>query len=462
MPTSTSPRASAKLVPVTDTPHDAHFGWQVAVSGDLAVAGAWPENNFAGATYVMSMSNWTQLARLVPPGEPVPGGTFGTGVSVYNDIIVVGSVEAYFLQDPGPGSAYVYVRQGDEFIQTARLVASDAQPGALFGSDVALYEDCAVIGAAYDSNDGGIRAGAAYVFQTTDGGYTWSEVTKIESTEPSTDRHFGFPVDISAAYVAIGANDFDILSRGFNAVGQGAVFVFTHVGDHQATLTASDGQIGDEFGTGLTIQDDLIVVGAPRHGVGGAVYVYDTTSWNEVAQLESNLKGDYFGRSVHVRDGVMLVGSNVFGLPDGDPGYAEVFVASNASTWRSFARIDTQNYTDFGAYVAIAEDGVLLVSAFQDFDGYGEPSGAVYAYNMPGSFAVHEDPVSSSSKKSNESDLPAEAIIVLVVVGFFALLAVLLNRRRLRHKSHPTIKVDGPVEAPTHYKEDEDDVDSPW
>lgn len=286
------------------------------------------------------------------------------------------------------------------------------------------------------------------------------------STEPKTDRHFGFPVVIDSKYLAIGANDFDILSRGFNAVGEGGVFIYNHTGHHQTTLTASDGRLGDEYGTGLVLADDLIVIGAPRHGDGGAVYVYNTTTWDEVGKLNSSVPGDFFGRVLDVRDGVMLIGSNVFGLPDGDPGYAQVFVSSEDSTWRSFARIETKNFTDFGAYVAIGDDGVLLVSAFQDFNDDGVSSGAIYAYNMTSSFdlAVDYSIHAPSSKSSGHNDYITETIITLALVGFFLLLGALFYRWRLRHKEQPPLKIDGQVKAPAHRnaRQDTGGEDSPW
>lgn len=404
-----------KLTPTTPTPDDARFGWRVATWGDLLVTGALTEANFAGAVYVFETTSWSQVARLT--GDNIPGTGFGVSVSVWDDTILVGQVGGGFA--PGNGSVFVFARNSVEYIFTARLTASDGASGDLFGADTALYENWAVIGAPHH---GALRAGAAYLFRRD--GNEWTQVRKL--TTQGQDRHFGFEVSMDASFIAVGANDFDNLSIETNAFGTGAVFVYSRAGDHLVTLQPSDLDFGDEFSTGLTLRDGLLVAGAPRHGA-GAAYVYNT-SWDLVTKL--NASGTFFGRSSAVKDDVVLVGSNLFGIPQGDPGRAEIF---SRDDWSSFATFDTTSQNDFGTFVGLGEKGLIFISAMDDVNGFGIRSGSIYVYQ------VQAEPllIESSSKKSKDHDN-----ILFIVLGLVLLFAffVVWRCRRNKHRLVATSK----------------------
>ena len=65
-------------------------------------------------------------------------------------------------------------------LQEAKLLASDAAAGDLFGYSVALSGDTALIGATYDQ-DNGYRSGSAYVFVRSGGG-VWTQQARLRST----------------------------------------------------------------------------------------------------------------------------------------------------------------------------------------------------------------------------------------------------------------------------------------
>lgn len=78
----------AKLTPTTPTPTNALFGFQVRMSENLAVTGAWGENFFKGAAYVFDTQTWSQLARL-QPNDDIEGSGFGSSVDVHRDLVIV-------------------------------------------------------------------------------------------------------------------------------------------------------------------------------------------------------------------------------------------------------------------------------------------------------------------------------------------------------------------------------------
>ena len=71
---------------------------------------------------------------------------FGWSVALSGDTAVVGVPYADEGGDES-GSAYVFVRQGGQWVQEARLTASDATGGDNFGWSVAVHGDTAVVAA---------------------------------------------------------------------------------------------------------------------------------------------------------------------------------------------------------------------------------------------------------------------------------------------------------------------------
>jgi hypothetical protein len=105
---------------------------------------------------------WTQLAKLVA-ADTGNGDNFGYNVAVSGDTAVVG---AWLDDDAGnaSGSAYVFLRSEGVWTQQAKLVAADAELGDNFGIRVAVSGDTAVVGANFD-DDAGSASGSAYVFE---------------------------------------------------------------------------------------------------------------------------------------------------------------------------------------------------------------------------------------------------------------------------------------------------------
>lgn len=82
----------------------------------------------------------------------------------------------------------------------------------------------------------------------------------------------------------------------------------------QAKLTASDGAAGDNFGVGVAISGDTLVVGAFADDAGaGSAYVYTRTGgvWTQQAKLTAadGVDEDQFGISVAVSGDTAVVGA---------------------------------------------------------------------------------------------------------------------------------------------------------
>ena len=117
---------------------DDEFGGAVALSANAAVVGAWRcevngSNSGAAYVFVRTATNWTEQQKLTP-SDGESSDQFGWSVSLGADEALVG---ARLDDDLGnnAGSAYVFVRDANSWIQQPKLTADDGGPGDYFGDD---------------------------------------------------------------------------------------------------------------------------------------------------------------------------------------------------------------------------------------------------------------------------------------------------------------------------------------
>jgi hypothetical protein len=108
---------------------------------------------------------------------------FGFSVALSGDMALIG---AYGNDDNGDtsGSAYGFRFDGSNWVEEAKLTPSDAARSDAFGGAVAPSGDIALVGAEGDFF--GSATGAAYVFRRN--GSTWAEEEKLASTYRSGRR----------------------------------------------------------------------------------------------------------------------------------------------------------------------------------------------------------------------------------------------------------------------------------
>ena len=121
---------------------------------------------------------------------------FGLRVSLSDDTALIG---ARHDDDNGidSGSAYVYVRDASgQWIQQAKLIASDGAAGDLFGFSLSLSGDTALVGA-YQDDDNGVDSGSTYVY-VRDASGNWSQQAKLLASDGAAgDFFFGVSVSLS-------------------------------------------------------------------------------------------------------------------------------------------------------------------------------------------------------------------------------------------------------------------------
>jgi len=301
------------------TAHDGQagdtLGGNVAVSGDTAVAGAIGHDgngDNAGAVYVFERrgNTWHQPTKLMA-SDGDAGDAFGQSVAIFGDTMIVGAPHDDDQGD-GSGSVYVFARVGSNWEQKAKLTATDGSVGDLFGISVALTHDTILIGA--DLNDErATDAGGAYVF--TQSGGEWVQQAKLMASDGAETDIFGVRVALSDDTALVSARRDDNEVSGVDA---GSAYVFTRNGTtwhQQAKLIASDGNADDRFGRDVALTEDTALIGAmhqdDRGDNSGALYVFkrDGTSWHQLTKLtaEDGAPGDLLGWSVATSQNNVLV-----------------------------------------------------------------------------------------------------------------------------------------------------------
>jgi hypothetical protein len=340
------------LKPEATRPGDG-FGASLALGSGLLVVGAPGEDGGAsgeeepaasvagsGAAYVFQRvgNGWQQLAYLKAE-QPTLNAAFGTMVAISGDTIVVGAPGyAYVPPAPEPaagemgemgemagmgaaappavarptayqaGAAYVFVREGDTWVQQAVLTADAPSVADYFGSVLAISGDTIVVGAPRESSDSETESptrqpsmltnsGAAYVFVRDEDMWTQQAVLKAETSRARDG--FGSAVAIDQDTIVIGA------LRG-NTEAERAVVAPPEAAAAGAAAPAP------------AAPDTMTAPAVPVRPAAfvasiGAAYVFerDGVSWSQAAELKSDAAnpGARFGYHVGISGSTIIVGA---------------------------------------------------------------------------------------------------------------------------------------------------------
>ena len=178
------------------------FGTSVSISSNYAIVGSANDDDvgfLAGSAYIFVRDgqSWTEEAKLTA-GDAAQGDIFGWSVSMSGDYAIVGGTSQ---------RAYIFIRDGQSWTEQARLTAGDAAGDDQFGESVSISGNYAIVGDE-GADDRGFNAGAAYIFVRD--GQNWTEQARLTAGDATGGDKFGISVSISGDYAIVGAwNDDD-------------------------------------------------------------------------------------------------------------------------------------------------------------------------------------------------------------------------------------------------------------
>jgi hypothetical protein len=200
----------AKLTASDAAPVD-WFGWSVATDGLTVLVGAPPEDHggseWAGAVYVFvrPQDGWmdmTEVAKLTA-SDAGSGDWFGYSIALDGNTAVIGAPYKDHAAEDSAGAAYIFTGSGSVWAQQTKLVASDAARWDYFASSVGIDGDTALIGSPGDNNAAGAYAGSAYLFARSDD--AWIQEMKLTASSAQAFGVFGTSVAVEDRWLLVGA-----------------------------------------------------------------------------------------------------------------------------------------------------------------------------------------------------------------------------------------------------------------
>jgi hypothetical protein len=360
------------------------FGYSIGISGDTIVVGSPYDNHSSLAdpgsayVYVRDGNSWTQQAQLIAT-DAFARQHFGYSVAISGDTIVVSSNDG---DNPPPvspkaGAAYVFVRSGTTWSQQQKLTPSSSTDLTTFGWSVSIHNDTIVVGAPFEDVLISTNDGAAYVFVRS--GTTWSQQQRLTITEERL--LLGYSVDIYGDTIVVGApNDFS------------SVFIFHREGTtwtQQQKVTP--GTFLSSLGFAVAVYEDRIIMGAPGTAMGDdQVYVYrwTGTTW----ELEGNggpQSSSGYAWSVDIYQNVGIVGqiyataTSTTIPPEGAVHMITINDDGSINTLNTFQAMNPLPNDSFGR--SVGRDGwtIVISAPYRDFSGLTN-AGAVYVYDVNG------------------------------------------------------------------------------
>src|ERR1700691_56177 len=309
------------------------FGDSVAISGNtIVVSGVDPTTNLAAVyVFVEPQGGWedaTQTAELTVPAL-LELGTF-LRVAIDGDTVVAGVPFAESFQGGiEGGDAYVFVRPEGGWVNMsprAQLVATRGKQDFEFGFAVSVSGPAIIVGAPNATFDGASREGLAYLFLKPPGGWsgTVPQTTEFEASDGAKDWTFGISVSISGNAAVIGAPE----------ARPAAAYIYTKPAGgwpknmtESARLAPGKGASGRFFGYTVALSGNTAVIAPTYTGdLQGTAYVFSLQDDSERGEIfaSDGAAGDFFGCSLAIGDGVIVVGADGYSN-ESTPGAAYVF-----------------------------------------------------------------------------------------------------------------------------------------
>lgn len=404
--TAVSFEQAQKLL-ASDAEADSELGVSLDLGDDTLVLGARRADAGglanSGAAYIFDRDPgtgaWVEAVKLTA-SDAGAGDLFGAPVRLRGDLLAVGALFGRNA-DVKTGAVYLFERHHggpDAWGEVAKLTADDGAEDDYFAQFIAISDDgdTIVVGALLDDHDGGLEAGAAYIFERDAGGPgNWGQVRKLTASDAAASDNFGASLGISGQTIAVGA-----FLEGSGGDRTGSVYLFERDAGGPGQwgevkkITAPDAADNDEFGACTEIDGDTLVVGARLDDdageESGSVYVFERDlggagNWGLAAKLVASdgAAGARFGAPVVIDGDRLVIGAPDSGPSANGPGAAYVFERDlgGPDAWGEITKLTAADGAlDDQFAIAVASLGHTIAVGARFDDDAGSASGSAYLY----------------------------------------------------------------------------------
>ncbi len=301
--------------------------------------------------------------------------------------------------------------EGETPIEVTKLFSGTDQESLGFGYSFDMSDEWIAVSANFEDSSE-VQDGALYIYRNES---EWKYHSKISNPAPSGNAQFGRSVSLSNDTIAIGAFGAD---NGVNNSGLVYVYVFDGANwNLQQTLSQSDIDDSDRFGVSVSLENDLLLVGADENTMNnGSAYIFERSgsAWTQIQKLTASdgLLNDRFGSTVSMHGNYIAINAYREDSLVTDSGAVYVFENVNG-TWMEIQKLKDSTpatFDNFGIALDINEDFIIIGQPGHD-NGASENAGLVSIYeNINGTWALSDEilPSNTASFDAFGSDVNLE------------------------------------------------------
>ena len=344
--------------------------------------------------------------QKIVPSDGSGDDWFGSAVAVWNDQALVAAPLDDYLTHTDAGTVYSFHFDGTSWVQGERLRSSDTASGDEFGTALAIDGNVAIIGSPYD-DDLGQESGAAYIFRFD--GTVWAEEMKLTAGDGNAGDIFGSAVSIDGDVAVVGSRLHDAI--GFDS---GSAYVYRYNGSswlQEAKLTPSDNASFDYAAASVAVDGDVIALGAfgddDLGSYSGSVYVYryNGSQWIEDAKLTASdgNNDDWLGAAVALQPGLLVAGASRDELAGTGAGAAYVY-RHDGTSWNEEQILRVTGASPHDACGASLGLGPdVVVLGVRGSDQDATDSGAAHVFRYDGRRWIEEDILTASDAEGGDN-----------------------------------------------------------
>jgi hypothetical protein len=387
------------------------FGFALARDGDTMVVGA-PYNDTNGTdsgtawiyAFDAATTSWQPVQQLFA-SDPQNSSHFGWSVAIRGDLVVVGAPHKDTTIGTDGGQAYVfrYDAVAGSWVEEQKLQQSTGSASDDLGISVAVAGDVVLAGTPNADTSAGTNSGAVFVFRYKGATLKWVEETELVDPDGKASDLAGTSVDWDGSFAVVASPNSNESSKGL----AGSVGIWTESAGtwtQVQELTAPSPQTSAEFGTRVRLQGDLLGVTAPLEDESaaavnsGAAYLFRLVSGSFVFETRfagpapvTNLR---FGSDIALSDDLIVVGAQYDDVAGkADSGAAHLFRLSKKLGWvydTQLSASDRANSDHLGSQVLL-HPSMILAAADGNDTGSGADFGVIDGY-APAEMTMTIDP----------------------------------------------------------------------